>query len=116
MIRFFTRVLLISTFFIGLGAITDKAFESLFPTKNELVSNERINCDLPKIKQINYVRKNPQIKTIKIENTSNLGEKQFQFQMILPHIEELQTDEILLDNVDDERKIYIFQQDVENIN
>lgn len=115
MIRFVTRVLLISTFFIGLGAITDTAFESLFSAKNELVSNDKIKCDLSKIKQINYVRKNPQIKVIKVENTSNLGEKQFQFQMILPQIEELQTNEILLDN-DDDRKIYIFQHGVENIN
>lgn len=73
MIRFINRILLISTFFIGLGAIADGIWKSVNPTRNQLVFEQKSECEMQRIKVIQF---------------SNTG-KQPQIQMILPKIQEL---------------------------
>ncbi len=64
--RFICKILLISTFFIGLGAIADGVLKAVIPSKREF-------------SEIN------QIRIIKVVNSSN---EQVQFRMILPNIDE----------------------------
>jgi hypothetical protein len=73
MIRFITKILLISTFFIGLGAIADGVLKTVNPTKNQFAFEQKSECNMQ------------QIKVIQFSNT----EKQPQIQMMLPKIEEL---------------------------
>lgn len=65
--RFITKILLISTFFIGLGAIADGILKAL--NLNEL------EC------------KRQRIRIVKIENNST---ENVQFQMILPNFDKLE--------------------------
>ncbi len=110
MIRFICRILLISTFFIGLGAIVDKAKDDLFPAQNYLISNEQTECERVQPIKIINIPEQPKIKVIKMEKVSASSEKPIQFQMLLPNIDQLpQNDEQNEDSLA-QRKIVVLDQ------
>lgn len=73
MIRFITRILLISIFFIGLGAIAEGVLKAINPTKNQFVFEQKSECETNKIKVIRFSK----------------VDAQPQFQMMLPSLQEL---------------------------
>lgn len=100
MLHFLFRILLVSTFFIGLGAIADRVSKSLIPTKDECVTEQKAECEATKIR------------VIKIENASR---EQFQYRMILPNINEFSKNEVHFYKPINNKKILVFRQDLEKI-
>ena len=110
MIRFISRILFISIFFIGLGAIVEKVQDNLFPAQNYLISNDSAECE--RIQPIKVINTNEpaKIKIIKMEKVSASSEKPIQFQMLLPNIDQLpQNDELNEDSLA-QRKIVVLDQ------
>lgn len=96
MIRFITKILLVSVFFIGLGAIADGLLNSISSTKNDLVIEQRSVC--PK----------SQIKVVKLEGSD---QSQYKFRMMLPTIDELPDHEVTIEKPIVQKKIVIFSHD-----
>ncbi len=93
MIRFLTRILLISTFFIGLGAIADGVLKVLKPVNNQFVFEP----------QSEYHK----VKIVKLERQSS---EQYQFRMLLPNIDEFPITEMTIDAPLAKKKVVIFRQ------
>lgn len=95
MIRFITKILLVSVFFIGLGAIADGILQTVTQTKNEFVFEQKSDCNKSKIKVVKF-------------ESSEQG--QYQFRMMLPNIDELPTHEGTFEKPIAQKKVVIFRQ------
>jgi hypothetical protein len=79
MIRFISRIVLVTTFFIGLGAVADTALNFLSPGNHRLTIDKGSDCQRTRFKMI------------KVDN-GNSAQRLIQFRMILPNLD--QTDQV----------------------
>lgn len=108
MINFLSKVFLISTFFIGLGAIAEKTKEALFSNENFASSNNQTECErIPNVKNGNAQSK---IKVVRFESNSQLHRDQVQIKMILPDFKELSNESEFFEKPIAKKKIVIFRQ------
>jgi len=75
MIRFIARILIVTTFFIGLGAFADTALRNLAPDYQRLTIDKRPDCQRTRLKLIKVDEVTP-------------APSQIQFRMILPNLDQ----------------------------
>ena len=95
MIRFITKILLVSVFFIGLGAIADGILQTVTQTKNDFVFEQKSECNKSKLKVVKF-------------ESSEQG--QYQFRMMLPNFDEPPNHEVTFEKPIAQKKVVILHQ------
>lgn len=114
MIRFFTKIFVVTIFFIGLGAVVETAWKIVIPTENDLViANDLVERTENNL-NINYLDPNTEdckkVKIFKLEKRKTNSVNQFKFRVVLPNLENLPDSNFNPDNSNLKKNIVVFRQ------